>query len=146
MLWSSDLCRCRDLLKNKNRPNPTSARPAAPPTTPPAIAPTGVFPDDLLSVEDVGFVLVAEALDKSADDAVVDRVAVEDVVLVVREEVGVEAVDEEASSQKSLLPGPPSAHVFAQNLMTTMLPLYPPTQWKSVLVAIPLLVGSRDAF
>lgn len=83
------------------------------------------------------------------DDAVVDRVDVETVVPLVCDKVEVEVVDEspeEASLQTSLLPGPPSTHLFVQNLTTSMSPLFPPTQWKSVLVDTPLLFGSKDAF
>lgn len=86
------------------------------------------------------------------DGAAVDCVAVENVVPLVCERLEVEVVDElvapaeEASLQKSLLPGPPSMHLFVQKLITDMSPLYPPSQWKSVLLATPLLLGSKDAF
>lgn len=88
------------------------------------------------------------------DGAAVDCVAVENVVLLVCERLEVEVVevvDElvapvESSLQKSLLPGPPSMHLFVQNLTTDMSPLYPPSQWKSVLVDTPLLLASKDAF
>lgn len=127
---SSEFGRCRNFLKNKNKPNPINARPATPPTTPPAIAPTGVFPEDLLSVEGVE----VEVSNMLTDDAVVDRVIVEDIIPLVFKNVEVVVVDgfvgstEETWLQKSLLPAPPSTHLFLQNLMTTMSPLDPPTQ------------------
>lgn len=134
-------------MKNKNKTSPINARPATPPTTPPAIAPTGVFPEDSLSAKGV-----VEVPYMSLDDTVVDCVVVENVAQLVFEKVGVETVDElvgsteEASLQKSLMPGPPSMHLFVQNLMATLSLLYPPTQWKSALVDTPSLLGSRDAF
>lgn len=142
MLLSLDSCRFLDRLKNKNKPSPTNARPATPPTTPPTIAPTGVFPEDLLSVESVGVVLGVEVPDLSVGDVVADCVVFENV-----EEVdGFAGSTEDTSLQTSLLPGPPSTHLFVQNLTTAMSPFCPPTQWNSVLVDTPLLLASRDAF
>lgn len=133
---------------NKNRPKPNNARPAAPPTTPPTIAPTGVFPEELLSGEGVGVVPVAEV----ADEVVVAR-AVVVVMVVVCDAVGVEAmgefvdlIEEETWRQKSLVPPPPFIHLLSQNLMTTMSPLSPPRQWKSVSDETPLSLASKDAF
>lgn len=143
MFSSSDFCALRDFLAKKKKPSPINARPTTPPTTPPAIAPTRT---------DSFFTEVREVPDESVDDAVVDCAVVEIAVPLVCERLEVETVDElavpteEASLQTSLLPGPPSMHLFVQNLTTDMSPLYPPSQWKSVLVDTPLLLASKDAF
>lgn len=122
MFLSSGFCACRDLLAKKKKPSPINARPTTPPTTPPAIAPTRT---DSFSTEVKGEV---------PDGAAVDCVVVEKVVPLVCERLEAEVVDElvapteEASLQESLLPGPPSMHLFVQNLTTDMSPLYPPSQ------------------